>query len=63
MHPFSIKIGWASIVHKVQELSLNSGVISFDLKRQKSYNKGQMYVSLSKIANFESMYLIGSYQR
>ena len=58
-----LKLAWACTVHKVQGLSLNSGIISFDLERQKSFNKGQMYVALSRITNFESMYLIGTYQR
>ena len=58
-----MKLVWACTVHKVQGLSLKSGIISFDLERQKSFNKGQVYVALSRITNFESMYLIGTYQR
>ena len=30
-------------IHKVQGLSLNNGVISFGLERQKSFNQGQIY--------------------
>ena len=30
---------------------------------QKSFIQEHMYVALSKVTNFESMYLIGSYQR
>lgn len=57
---FPLNLVWAGTVHKFQGLSLISGVIRFDLERQKSFNQGLMYVALSRITNFESMYLIGS---
>ena len=58
-----MKWAWACTVHKVQVLGLNSGVTSFDLERQKSFNTGQRYVALSRKTNFEGMYLIGTYQK
>ena len=58
---FPLVLSWASIVHKVQELSLNKGVISFQLQRQKSFNQGQIYVALSRVKTFEGTHLIGKY--
>ena len=49
----------ACTVHKVQGLSLTEGVVSFDLKSQKSFNHRQMYVALSKITSINELYLIG----
>ena len=60
---FPLTLSWACTVHKVQGLSLNKAIISFDLERQKCFNQGQMYVALSRITNMENMYLIGKYSR
>ena len=48
-------------MHKVQGLSLDTGVIFFDLYKQKYFNQGQMYVALSKLKNLENLFLIGTY--
>ena len=42
-------LAWACIVHKLQELSLDTDVISFDLNKQKYFDQGQIYVALRKI--------------
>lgn len=42
---FPLMLAWACTVHKVQGLSLEKAVISFDLLKQKSF---QMYVAMSK---------------
>ena len=34
--PFPLALSWACTVHEVQDLSLDEGVISFDLHRQRS---------------------------
>jgi len=39
---FPLALSWACTVHKVQGLSLDKVVISFDLLNQKSFNAGQM---------------------
>ena len=49
---FPLALSWACTVHKVQGLSLNKIVISFDLLKQKSFNSGQMYVALSRVTSF-----------
>ena len=53
-------LSWACTVHKVQGLSLTSVVVSFDLEKQRSFNKGQMYVALSRVTSID-IFLIGKY--
>ena len=48
-------------VHKVQGLTLEKVVISFDLVKQRSFNYRQMYVALSRVTSLDSLYLIGSF--
>ena len=47
----------------MQGLSLAEGEVSFDLKKQKSFNQGQIYGALSRISSMNKMYLIGSYNK
>ena len=56
-------LSWACTVHKVQGLSLQTVVVSFDLDKQRAFNAGQMYVALSRITSMESLFLKGSYSR
>ena len=56
-------LSWACTVPKVQGLSLNSAVISFDLVKQKSFNQGQMYVALCRVTDIKNLHLIGTYNR
>ena len=42
-------LSWVCIVHKVEGLSLNSVVISFNLEKQNWYSQGRMYVALSRV--------------
>ena len=39
----------------------NATVVIFDLEKQKSFNQGQMYVALSRVANINNLCLIGKY--
>ena len=50
-------------VHKVQDLSLDEGVVSFELKSQKSFIREQMYVTLSRISSTNKTYLIRKYRK
>ena len=45
-------------MHKVQELTVEKLVISFDLVKQRSFNYGQMYVALSRVTSLDNLYLI-----
>lgn len=47
----------------MQGLSLDEGVISFDVHRQKSFNSDQMYIALSRITSTDIMYLVGNYSK
>ena len=41
---FQLRLSWAFAIHKVQSLSLQEPVLSFDLQRQKIFKPGQMYL-------------------
>ena len=45
---FPVTLGWACTIHKVQELTLENIVISFNLIKQRAFNYGQIYVALSR---------------
>ena len=60
---FALTLSYACAVHKVQRISLSKAVVSLNLYRQKAFQPGQVYVALSRIKNFEGMYLTGSYNR
>ena len=57
---FPVVLSWACTVHKVQGLNLTSVVVSFDLEKQRSFNKGQMYVAFSRVTSTD-IFLIGKY--
>ena len=57
----SLMLAWGCTVHKVQGLTVEEVVISFDLVKQQSFNYGQMYVALSRVASIDNLYLIGSF--
>ena len=59
---FPLMLAWACTVHKVQGLSLNKAVISFQLLKQKSFNSGQMYVALSRVTSLNGLFLTGEYK-
>ena len=54
-------LSWACTVHKVQGLTLDAGVVSFNLENQRSFNQGQMYVALSRVTRINNLFLIGEY--
>ena len=60
---FPLALSWTCTVRKMQSLSLDEGVTSFDLHRQRSFNQGQMYVALSRITSLDRMFLIGNYNK
>ena len=44
-------------------MSLNEGVISFDIQRQKLFIPGQMHVALSRIRSMDKTHLIGKFNK
>ena len=56
---FLLTLAWACTVHKVQGLTLNDVVISFNLLRQRSFNYGQIYVALSRATSLKGIHILG----
>ena len=56
---FPLALAWACTVHKVQGLTLNKIVISFDLFKQRSFNYGQIYVALSRATSLQGLRVLG----
>ena len=56
---FPITLAWACTVHKVQGLTLQNVVISFDLYKQRSFNYGQVYVALSRATSLKGIQILG----
>ena len=56
---FPLKLAWACIVHKVQGLTLDRVVFSFELFKQRQFNCGQVYVTLSRVKLLSQLYLLG----
>ena len=56
---FLIPLAWACTLHKVQGLTLNEIVVSFDLNRQNHFNYGQIYVAFSRATSLQGLHVIG----
>ena len=52
-----------TIVLKVEDLSLQKGVIDFDLRNQKSLEPEQIYIILSKVKTYGNLYYISEFKR
>ena len=57
---FPITLAYACTVHKVQGLTLNKVVVSFDLIKQRSFNYGQIYVALSRATSLQGLNILGN---
>ena len=60
---FPLILAWTSTVHKVQDLSLQQGVIDFDLEKQKLFGPGQIYTVLSRVKAYDNLYCIGKVKK
>ena len=60
---FPLVLDWASTVPKVQGLSLNEGLVDFNLRKQWSFGPGQMCTALSRIKTVDKLYCIGEFKR
>ncbi|XP_066911415.1 uncharacterized protein [Clytia hemisphaerica] len=58
---FPLILAYACTVHKVQGLTLQKIVVSFQLHRQNQFKPGQMYVALSRVTSLDGLFLIGNY--
>ena len=59
---FPLRFSWPCNMHKLQGLSLQEAVVSFDLDRQKIFKPDQVYVALSLVTNIQGLFLIGSFK-
>ena len=59
---FPVTLAYAVTIHKVQGLSLEKVVISFELFKQRSFNNGQVYVALSRSTSINGIYILGELQ-
>ena len=53
----------ASTIHKTQGLSLEQGVVNFDLGNQKSFQAAQMYTAFSRIRTYDNLYCIEEFKK
>ena len=60
---FPLILAWTSTVHKLQCLSLEQGVIDFDLQKQKSFGPEQMYTALSRVKTCDNLYCLGEFKK
>ena len=60
---FPLTLVWESAVHKVQGLSLEQGVVDFDLREQKSFGAGQIYTALSRVKTYDNLCCIGEFKK
>ena len=60
---FSLTLTWAYIIHKIQGLTINVGVVGFDLNKQKAFNKAQMYTALNRITSLSGLFLTSYFNK
>ena len=60
---FPLTLAWAFTVHKVQGLSLEKGVIDFNLQKQKLFGPGQMYTALLRVKTYDNLFCVGEFKK
>ena len=56
---FPLMLAWTCTVPKVQGLSLNKEVVSFQLLKQRNFYYGLIYVALNRVSSLEGLYILG----
>ena len=51
-------LSWERTIHKVQGLSLEEGVVNFDLQKQRTFGQGQMYTALFEFQVVTNFFLL-----
>ena len=59
---FPITLSWACTVHKVHGLTLENVVVSLNLRKQRYFNYGQIYVALSRATSLQGLHILGEMQ-
>ena len=55
-------LSWACTIHKVQGLSLEKGVLNFDLQKPRTFGQGQMYTALSRVSSYDRLFCVGKFE-
>ena len=60
---FPLMLSWACTIHKVQGLSLEEGVVNFDLQKQRTFGQGQIYTTLSRVSSYDKLFCVGKFEQ
>ena len=60
---FPLMLAYACTIHKVQGLTIPNTVVMLDLKKQKSFNYGQLYVALSRAKSLLGLAIVGNLKK
>ena len=55
-------LSWARTINKAQGLSLEKGVVNFDLQKQRTFVQGQMYKTLSRVSSCDKLFYVGKFE-
>ena len=60
---FPLTLAWACTVHKIQGLTIDVGVVRFELNKRKAFNQGQMCTALSRVTSLNGLFLTGHFNK
>ena len=60
---FLLMLAYACTIHKAQGLTIPNTVFVLDLKKQKSFNYGQLYVALSRAKSLLGLAIVGNLKK
>ena len=60
---FLLMLACACTIHKAQGLTIPNTVFVLDLKKQKSFNYGQLYVALSRAKSLLGLAVVGNLKK